>query len=327
MGGHKLNGNESTTMPDTQPPVCEKTPMTTPPPNSIEELRRLYFSICSGEHGMRLTDRNLSVLKRMLDAPHETATKSISEIAEENNINISSVTRLAQKLGFNGFPSMKNLFRQHVQQRKRFYSQQVRKFLETRPAEVDDKTGLLQRVIQDEWGNVMLMADAFEEQQFSRAVDLIVNARKIHIIGLRSSYALAYYLSFYMKIIHSGVSLIGQAGHTLAEDLSELQPGDLLIAIGVNPYTCDTVEACRICREQNVDVFAITDSVSSPLTNETENFLIVSIQGDYFFSPIAAAVICIETLLSELVNRLDDSVLQKRLHYTETILHKMNVEI
>jgi len=301
--------------------------MKTPAPNSIEELRRLYFSIRSGDHETRLTDRNLAVLKRMLDAPHETATKSISEIADENGINISSVTRLAQKLGFNGFPGLKNLFRQHVQQRKRFYSQQVRKFLERSPAQADDKSSLLQHVIQDEWGNVMLMADAFEEQQFRRAVDLIIKAREIHIIGLRSSYPLAYYLSFYMKMIHSGVSLIGQAGHTLAEDLSRLKPGDLLIAIGVNPYTRDTVEACRICREQDVDVFAITDSASSPLTNETENYLLVSIQGDYFFSPIAAAVICIETLLSELVNQLDDSVLQERLSYTETILDRMGAEI
>lgn len=301
--------------------------MKTPAPNSIEELRRLYFSIRSGDHETRLTDRNLAVLKRMLDEPHETATKSISEIADENGINISSVTRLAQKLGFNGFPGLKDLFRQHVQHRKRFYSQQVRKFLEKGPARADDKSGLLQHVIQDEWSNVMLMADAFEERQFRRAVDLIMKAREIHIIGLRSSYPLAYYLSFYMKMIHSGVSLIGQAGHTLAEDLARLKTGDLLIAIGVNPYTRDTVEACRICREQDVDVFAITDSVSSPLTNQTENYLLVSIQGDYFFSPIAAAVICIETLLSELVNQLDDSVLQGRLKHTESIMDRMNVEI
>jgi DNA-binding MurR/RpiR family transcriptional regulator len=237
------------------------------------------------------------------------------------------VTRLAQKLGFNGFPGLKNLFRQHVQQRKRFYSQQVRKFLEKGPAAADGTSRLLQRVIQDEWSNVMLMADTFEEQQFRRAVDLIVNAREIHIIGLRSSYPLAYYLAFYMKMIHDGVALIGQAGHTLAEDLARLAPGDLLIAIGVNPYTRDTVEACRICREQNVDVFAVTDSASSPLTNETDNYLMVSIQGDYFFSPIAAAVICIETLLSELVNRLDDSLLQDRLNHAEKILDRMNVEI
>ncbi|MFO7784990.1 MAG: MurR/RpiR family transcriptional regulator [Thermodesulfobacteriota bacterium] len=301
--------------------------MTESAPKNIEELRCLYISIRSGTHAIRLTDRTLAVIKKMLDDPHETATKSISEIAEENGINTSSVTRLAQKLGFKGFPGLKDLFRQHVKQRKSYYSQQVRKFLEKGLPEDNDKFSLLRHVIQDEWGNVMFMADAFDDRQFTRVVDLIVNAEEIQIIGLRGSYPLAYYLSFYMKMIHKGVSLIGQAGHTLAEDISRLKPGDLLIAIGVNPYSRDTVEACRICCGQNVDVFAITDSVSSPLTDETENYLIVSTQGDYFFSPITATVICIETLLSELVKQLDDNAIQQRLDHTETILDRMKVEM
>lgn len=300
--------------------------MTTRTPQSIEDLRRVYSNIRGGRHAIKLSDRNLAVLKKMLDEPHETATKSISEIADENGINISSVTRLAQKLGFNGFPGLKDLFRQHVKQRKSFYSEQVRKFLQKGRSGDGEQSDLLRQVIQDEWSNVMLMADAFDDRKFARIVDLIVNARAIQIIGLRSSYTLAFYLSFYMKMIHGGVSLIGQAGHSLAEDLANLGPGDLLIAIGVAPYTRDSVEACRICRHQQIDVLAITDSISSPLTNETDHYLLTSIQGDYFFSPIAAAVICIETLLSELVKQLGDQSLQ-RLNHAESIMDMMAVEI
>jgi len=295
-------------------------------PKSLEELRHLYIKIRNGEHTTRLTDRTLAVLKRMLDEPNETAAKSISEIARENDINISSITRLAQKLGFNGFPSLKDLFRSNLKQRKSFYSEQVKKFLQEGYAGHDGQTSLLERVIQDEWSNVILMADAFDEQRFANIIKLIVNAERILIVGLRSSYSLAHYLGFYLKMIRNRVSLIGQAGHTLAEDLSVLKPGDLLIAISVNPYTKDTVEACRICKHQTVDIIAITDRLSSPLANETDNFLITSIEGDYFFSPIAAAIICIETLLSALVKQLGDKAIQ-RLNHTEYILEKMETEI
>ncbi len=300
--------------------------MAVKPPQSLEDLRRTYISIRDGGHTIRLSERSLAVLEKMLDEPHETAAKSISEIADENEINISSVTRLAQKLGFNGFPGLKDLFRDHLKKRKSFYSEQVKRFLQKDQGAEGEKIPLLRQVIQDEWSNVMLMADAFDDRQFNRIVDLIVNARGIQIIGLRSSYPLAFYLGFYLKMIHRRVALIGQAGHTLAEDLANLGPGDLLIAIGVNPYTKGTVDACRICRQQEIDVFAITDSVSSPLTNETDNFLITSIQGDYFFSPIAAAVICIETLLSELVKQLGEQSL-KRLNHAETILDAMDIEM
>jgi len=295
-------------------------------PKSLEELRQLYIKIHNGEHVTRLTDRTLAVLKRMLDEPNETAAKSISEIALENNINISSITRLAQKLGFNGFPSLKGLFRSNLKQRRSFYSEQVKKFLQKGYAGHDGKTSLLERVIQDEWSNVMLMADSFDEQKFATIIKLMVKAERILILGLRSSYPLAHYLGFYLKMIRDRVTTIGQAGHTLAEDLSVLHPGDLLIAISVNPYTKDTVEACRICKHQTVDIIAITDRLSSPLANETDNFLITSIEGDYFFSPMVAAIICIETLLSALVKQLGDKAIQ-RLNHTEYILEKLKTEI
>lgn len=295
-------------------------------PKSLEELRHLYIKIRNGEHATRLTDRTLAVLKRMLDEPNETATKSISEIARENDINISSITRLAQKLGFDGFPSLKDLFRSNLKQRKSFYSEQAIKFLQKGYAGHDGKTSLLERVIQDEWSNVMLMADAFDEQRFATIIKLMVNAERILILGLRSSYPLAHYLGFYLKMIRDRVTLIGQAGHTLAEDLSVLKPGDLLITISVNPYTKDTADACRICKHQAVDIIAITDSLSSPLAIETDNFLITSIEGDYFFSPIVAAIICIETLLSEMVKQLGDKAIQ-RLNHTEYILEKLETEI
>lgn len=296
------------------------------PPQTLEELRRLYIDIRNGDHEIRLTERALAVLKKMLDVPNETATKSISEIAREGGINISTVTRLAQKIGFDGYPGLKDIFRHNLKQRKSYYSEQVKKFLQKDPAKDEKKTSLLERVIQAEWSNVMLMADNFDEQRFAAVVERIVSAERIHVVGLRSSYPLAHYLAFYLKMIRGRVTLLGRAGHTLAEDLSVLKPGDLLIAIGVNPYTRDTVEACRLTRQQKVDIVAITDSVSSPLASETDNFLITSIEGDFFFSAIAAAIICIETLLSELVNRLGDEAI-RRLNHTESVLEKLGVEL
>jgi DNA-binding MurR/RpiR family transcriptional regulator len=296
------------------------------PPQTLEALRRMYIDIRNGDQDIRLTARALAVLKMMLDAPNETATKSISEIAKEGGMNISSVTRLAQKLGFDGYPGLKEIFRSNLKQRKSFYSEQVKKFLQKDSAQVKKEASLLQRVIQDEWSNVMLMADNFDEQQFAAIVAHIVNGERVHVVGLRSSYPLAHYLAFYLKMIRGRITLLGRAGHTLAEDLSVLKPGDLLIAIGVNPYTRDTLKACRLARQQKVDIVAITDSLSSPLASETDNYLMTAIHGDYFFSPIVSAIICIETLLSEVVHRLGEKAI-RRLNHTESVLEKLGVEI
>lgn len=295
-------------------------------PENLEDLRHLYISIRKGGHAIRLTDRNLAILERMLHKPSETATKSISEIAQENDINISTITRLAQKLGFDGFPGLKNLFRKSLKQRKSFYSEQVKRFLQTGSERGSLKTPLLERLIQDEWSNVMLMADAFDQQRFDTIIKMVTHAQRIHILGLRSSYPLAHYLGFYLKLVRDRIILIGQAGHTLAEDLSLLRPGDVLIAISLNPYTRDTIEACRICKNLGVDVIAITDSLSSPLAGETDYFLLTSNEGDYFFTPIVSTVLYIETLLSGIVKQLGDKAID-RLNRAENILDRLETEM
>ena len=295
------------------------------PPQSLEELRQEYINISRGKSNKRLGIRSIDMLKKMLDEPNETAVMSISEIAQENGINTSSVTRLAQRLGFEGFPSLQAVFRQNLKHRKSFYSEQVKKFLKRGRFDDTSQDFLLQRIIQDEWSNVMLMVDCFDDDKFIAVIDLLVNAEKISVLGLRSSYPLAYYLGFYLKLIRERVSIVGQAGHTIAEDLSNLKSGDVLIAISFSPYTYDTISACRIARQQKVDIVAITDSLSSPLANETENYLITSTQGDYFFTPITAAVICIETILSEVVKHLGNKAV-KRLSHTEYILDKLDIE-
>lgn len=300
--------------------------MAIPKPKNLEELKHLYVKIRNGTHEIQLTKRNLAILKYMLDSPDGTVAKSVSELARENGVNISTITRLAQKLGFKGFPDLKLIFRDSLKQRKNFYSDQVKNFLSKGPNADDKKRSILKRVIQDEWSNVMVMADTFDEKRFATIIQLLIHAERICIIGLRGSYPFAHYLGFYLKMIRDNVSLIGRAGHTLADDLSVLEPGDLLIAISLKPYTKATVDACSMSRLQSTNLIAITDSQSSPLVMETDHFLVTPAESDFFFNPMVSVIICIETLLSELVKELGDKAIQ-RLQRSEYILEKLEAEI
>lgn len=295
------------------------------PPESLEELCDLYVKINNGKHAIRLSKRNLTVLKSMLDTPGETAAKSISEIAREGGVHISSITRLSQKLGFQGFQGLKTLFRTNLKKQRGFYSEQVRRFLQNKRDKGGAGVTILEQVIQDEWSNVMVMHDAFDEEKFAKIIDLIIKADNVLILGLRGSYPAAYHLSFYMQMIRDGVTLAGKPGHMMGDDLALLKQGGLVIAVSVSPYTRETVNACRFCAQQGIDLVAVTDSFSSPLATETDNLLVAAIRGAYFFSPIAAVIVCIEAMLSKLVVQLGDEAVD-RLNHAEKILDKLNIE-
>lgn len=154
---------------------------------------------------------------------------------------------------------------------------------------------------------------------------MIIKAEHVCILGLRSVYSLAFYLAYYLSLIRNNVVALGKPGHSLAEDLAFLGPGDLLLAISVRPYTKDTVAACREIKRQGTDLVTITDAHSSPLAAETKNTLIASGKGPYFFNPITAAVIYVEALLSEVVKSLGNEAVMK-LKRVEKLFERMEIE-
>ena len=295
-------------------------------PRNLEELRQKYVEIIQQGHQKRFGVRSLKILKKMLDSPAEAAVKSISEIAAEHGTNTSTVTRLAQRLGFKGFPAYQHIFRQHLKEGSHYYSAQVKTFLQSDHSSTATDGSTLQQIVQEEWGNVMATLQSHNSNRFKEVVDLIIEADHICILGLRSVYSLAFYLAYYLSLIRNNVVALGKPGHSLAEDLAFLERGDLLLAISVRPYTKDTIAACREAKRQGADLVTITDTYSSPVAAETKNTLIASGKGPYFFNPLTSAIIYAEALLSEVVRSLGNEAVLK-LKRVEKLFERMEIEV
>lgn len=296
------------------------------PPQNLEELRQTYSEIVRGGRQRRFGVRSLKILKTMLDSPAEAAVKSISQIAIEHGTNTSTVTRLAQRLGFPGFPAYQQIFRAQLREGPSFYSTQVKTFLESSASTINSNDSSLQQVVHQEWGNVMATLEKYDRIRFKRVVERLVTASRVFILGLRGVFPLAFYLAYYLRFIRDNVMVLGKAGHTLAEDLAPLQAGDLLLAISLRPYTRNTVIACREARRQGAALVAITDTHSSPLAAETEEALIASSIGPYFFTPLASLAVYTEALLSEAVKSLGTEAVSK-LKRIENLFERMDIEM
>src|SRR3546814_7616707 len=86
------------------------------PPRSLESLRSLIEGSRNGAD-LGLGQKALAALVGMLEAPHRAAVQSISEIARDSGVDPSTLTRLGQRLGFQGFHELQELFRNHVVKR------------------------------------------------------------------------------------------------------------------------------------------------------------------------------------------------------------------
>ena len=105
-----------------------------------------------------------------------------------------------------------------------------------------------------------------DRDTFQTAVEKIVHARHIYILGARSSTHLAGYLYFYMQMIFENVTLVqASAAGEIFEQLFRSGEGDVMIAFSFPRYSKDTINAARFARSRGAEIIAITDQKQSPV--------------------------------------------------------------
>src|SRR5215470_47761 len=107
------------------------------PPRTIEDLRALALSVGRDEAGFSLGSKAHDVFAKLVEAPEQSAVRSISELASQFGINPSTLTRLAKRLGFEGFSDFQAVFRKAIaNDQQYFYSRQAGRLMTTPSAGV-----------------------------------------------------------------------------------------------------------------------------------------------------------------------------------------------
>jgi DNA-binding MurR/RpiR family transcriptional regulator len=140
-----------------------------------------------------------------------------------------------------------------------------------------------------------LQADA-ASLPLKQAVALIQNARIVHVIGLRRSYAVAAYLAYALnRVGQPAVQLTGLGG-AIGEQASAVGAQDLLIAISFPPYAADTLRVCDQITAQGTKLLAITNAFLSPVAKNADLVLEVNDAELKGFRSLTSAMCLVQTL-------------------------------
>ncbi|AKH20025.1 MurR/RpiR family transcriptional regulator [Sedimenticola thiotaurini] len=293
-------------------------------PQTLEQLSRLLAELKAGTAGLRLGKRALEVLDGMITYPKQSAICSISDLADNFGVNPSTLTRLAKSLGYKGFAEMQRVFRNYTAGTEHFYSLRAGQLFQHDQGH--EGIHLASQIANEETGNIASMLESLNSDTLDRVVDLLIQAPRIRIQGLRQSYPIANYLSYGLGLIRKDVAVLSVAQHGIIHGISQLEPGDLLFTIGSAPYTRSTVTASRVAREQGIEVVTITDNHASPLAASASYTFISPTSGSFFSNSMSASLVLIEVLLSLVARKLGDQALDSLKHY-ENLIGKTQVEI
>lgn len=248
-------------------------------------------------------------------AAYMTASRlgSLVEVSE------STVVRFANELGFAGYPEMQRALQELV--RTNLTAAQRMEVADN----LLNKNNILDKVLQADAYKIRHTLDAIDREAFYNAVEKIVQARNIYILGVRSSAALAEFLTFNFRMMFDNVRAVdGKTGTEIFEQLLNIGPRDVLIAISFPRYSKRTVRAVEFAHRAGADVVALTDSAASPLAPGSDQLLIARSDMASFVDSLVAPLSIINAMVAAVSMQKHDEVTE-RLHRLERIWDEYDV--
>lgn len=262
-------------------------------PTSLVELQRMLRDRMGD-----LAPGRQRIARLLLADPEGTAFNTISEFARRAEVHESSVVRFANSLGLPGYPALVALCRQQVRRQ----AQLVARFDQAVVGEPGND--LVVAVSDQDQRNVTRTFANIDEESWDRAVALLAEAPRVHVIGLRKCFSVAYLLAYLLRLVRSDVRQLGMISGLIVEELRELQAGDVLVGISIHRYSSQTVAAVEHAARKGVHVVVLTDNPASPLAPHAALCFFVECGGVTILRSLTAFVSLVQALATATAVRL-----------------------
>ncbi|CAK7004989.1 MAG: HTH-type transcriptional regulator HexR [Peptostreptococcus russellii] len=189
----------------------------------------------------------------------KVAFMTASKLGETVGVSESTVVRFANALGFSGYPKFQDALQELI---KTKLTTVERVEMANRDYSTDSK--ILENVLKADIDNIKETLDTLEEKSYEKAVNTIISAKKLYIMGLRSSIYVAKYLGYYLNYILDDVIIVRMDMGEPVEQMIKLGEGDVLIVISFPRYSKKTLQVAEFAKERGAKVIALTDSYNAP---------------------------------------------------------------
>ncbi len=204
----------------------------------------------------------------------------------------STVVRFATELGYEGYPELQNALQEMA--RNKLTSVQR---IEVTSDQIGSKD-IFEKVLNFDIDKIKKTLEESSREEFYGAVDTIINAKKIYIIGARSASALARFMAYYFNLMFENARFINTASESeMFEQIMRIEKEDVMIGISFPRYSSQTAKALQFAAYNGAKVIAITDSKSSPLAEYADNLLLARSDMASFVDSLVAPLSLINALI------------------------------
>jgi DNA-binding MurR/RpiR family transcriptional regulator len=266
-------------------------------------MGRLEERIASALDSLSPTHKRMA--RFILDNRYYTSFASANQVGEKNDSSAATVVRFAQALGYEGYSELQESLRNELPS----YLTAANKIQERLSSESPSPSAPHQ-VFYNDIRNIERTAGNFSEENFHAALDAIVQARRIVVIGAGLSSAASHFLAHSLKVMGFDAQSIQGEGLQAALDLSQVKEEDLIIAIDLWRYVRMTVNAVMWAKEKGIPTIAITDSIVSPLAQMADHAFEISAEGVAHSLSLTGLISLLNVFIAALADRVPLQVVE-----------------
>lgn len=239
-----------------------------------------------------LSPQEQRVASFIMDHFDDLVSYNSAELARLSGVSKATVSRLFKRLGYDRFKEMRDELRT--------LRQSGMPLTENRDA-VQGNT-LLARHYKQEMANLTQWVNALDAGQFAEVVQALSAARRVFILGLRNSAPVALHLRQQLMQSRGQVHLIPQPGQTLAEELVDISPADLVVVVAFRRRPRVIRPVLETLRNQDVPTLAISEPQAAGIILLARWHLAVPLDSVSAFDSYSGAMSLVNLLANALLH-------------------------
>ena len=250
-------------------------------PDIIEYLKENFKTFSKGQK---------EIAKYIVENYDKAAFMTAGALGRKVGVSESTVVRFACVLGYDGYPKLQK----HLQEiiKNRLTTVQRLNLMEGMSAEK-----IVDTVLKMEINNLKTTRANLDIKLFEKAVDYIVNAKKIYVIGFRSSAPLAQFLVYYLSYIFENPQHVTHDTTDIYAQLVHADEHSVVIGMGFPRYSNQTVDGLRFAKKRGAKIITLTDNAISPLYSLADICILTKSDMNSFVDSLVAPLSIINALI------------------------------
>lgn len=254
-----------------------------------QRIRNIYPQLSKGQK---------KIASAVLTSYDKVAYMTAARLGTHVGVSESTVVRFAIELGYDGYSEFQRAVEELV--RNRLTPNQRIEMMKQRIGRAD----VLENVMEADIANIRYTMETIDREGFQLALESILKARTVYILGARSASALAFFLHHNLSLVMDNVKLIQptSAGEVF-EQLFDVSEDDCVIAFSFPRYSTKIIQAARFAKQQCANTVVITDSSTSPLAEYATCLLTARSDMASFADSLVAPLSIVNALVAGIANR------------------------